>query len=311
MTDTVEVVAGVIERSDGSFLLASRPDGKSFAGYWEFPGGKIESGELPYEALARELHEELGISVLLAYPWIHRYFRYPHANVAIHFYRVRSWQGTPSSLEGQVLSWCSHGEPLPGQILPANSQVLAALSLPQYYALTHFNDPADPLSMESFISGLEHGIRLVLIREPWVDESERIRLARALKPIAEEKSVRLLFHGTEALARASEVGGIHLNSHELMKLEERPDFPLCAASVHNPEEMKKAADLELDFVMLSPVAKTKSHPEKGPLGWTSFSQIISDCPLPVFALGGLSKLDLDSAMEAGAHGVAMQRAIWF
>ncbi|MBA2484433.1 MAG: NUDIX domain-containing protein, partial [Nitrosomonas sp.] len=78
-------------RPDGSFLLARRPEGKPYPGYWEFPGGKIETGESPLAALERELQEELGIHITLAYPWITRVFTYTHATVRLHFFRVTTW----------------------------------------------------------------------------------------------------------------------------------------------------------------------------------------------------------------------------
>jgi 8-oxo-dGTP diphosphatase len=84
----IEVVAAVLEQPDGTFLLAQRPTGKVYAGYWEFPGGKVEPGEAPAAALARELHEELGIEVRSAYPWLVRIYTYPHGTVRIRFYRV-------------------------------------------------------------------------------------------------------------------------------------------------------------------------------------------------------------------------------
>src|SRR4030065_852553 len=87
-TKIVEVAAAVLQRPDGSFLLAQRPPDKIWAGYWEFPGGKIEPGETPYHALVRELREELGITVTTAYPWLTRVFTYPPATVRLNFFRV-------------------------------------------------------------------------------------------------------------------------------------------------------------------------------------------------------------------------------
>src|SRR3954468_10434593 len=91
----VEVAAAVLQRADGSFLLAQRPPGKVYAGYWEFPGGKVEPGERVDEALARELHEELGIRIAGSYPWLTRVFTYPHATVRLNFRRVTRWQNEP------------------------------------------------------------------------------------------------------------------------------------------------------------------------------------------------------------------------
>ena len=89
----VEVAAAVLQRPDGSFLLAQRPPDKIWSGYWEFPGGKIEPGETPYHALVRELREELGIEVETAYPWVTRIFAYPHATVRLNFFHVTKWSG--------------------------------------------------------------------------------------------------------------------------------------------------------------------------------------------------------------------------
>ena len=90
---------------DGSFLMARRPPGKLYAGYWEFPGGKIEPGEAPAAAIARELHEELGIDIGTACPWITRVFEYPHGTVHLRFFRVFEWQGEPHPREGQDIGW--------------------------------------------------------------------------------------------------------------------------------------------------------------------------------------------------------------
>jgi 8-oxo-dGTP diphosphatase len=91
----LDVAAAVIQRPDGAFLLARRPAGKVYAGYWEFPGGKIEAGEPAAEALARELREELGIEPRTAYPWLTREYVYPHAAVRLHFFRVTACHGDP------------------------------------------------------------------------------------------------------------------------------------------------------------------------------------------------------------------------
>ena len=96
-------------RADGSeFLLAQRPEGKVYAGYWEFPGGKVEPGETVREALVRELQEELGISVTACSPWLTRVFTYPHATVRLNFWRVTAWDGEigiTAPLEHSAVDW--------------------------------------------------------------------------------------------------------------------------------------------------------------------------------------------------------------
>ena len=136
MAALVEVAAAVIERPDGSFLLAQRPAGKVYAGWWEFPGGKCEAGEPAERALARELREELGIEVRRAYPWVTRVHVYEHATVMLHFFRVVEWTGEPASREGQAFAWQRLDAPIAEPMLPANGPVLAALALPLEYAIT-------------------------------------------------------------------------------------------------------------------------------------------------------------------------------
>ena len=101
----IEVVAAVLERADGSFLLARRPPGKVYAGWWEFPGGKLEAGESVETALRRELHEELGITVGAVEPWNVTLMDYAHARVRLHFCKVRDWRGEFEMKEGQAMAW--------------------------------------------------------------------------------------------------------------------------------------------------------------------------------------------------------------
>src|SRR5215510_11486634 len=129
-SDVIEVAAAVIQRPDGAFLLARRPPGKVYAGYWEFPGGKAEPGEPAARALSRELHEELGIDVETAYPWITRVFTYPHGTVRLWFFRVVSWKGEPHPREEQAIAWQKPGAATVAPMLPANAPVLASLMLP-------------------------------------------------------------------------------------------------------------------------------------------------------------------------------------
>ncbi|TWG78787.1 8-oxo-dGTPase [Cupriavidus gilardii J11] len=100
-----EVAVGVLVRGDGRFLLAQRPSGKPYEGYWEFPGGKLEPGESVEAALARELHEELGLDITASARWHVLEHDYPHAYVRLHFCKVTGWNGEPVGREGQAFCW--------------------------------------------------------------------------------------------------------------------------------------------------------------------------------------------------------------
>lgn len=126
----VDVAVGVLLRPDGQFLLTSRPHGKVYAGYWEFPGGKLEAGEDVLQALARELLEELGIDLQYGTVWRHEIVDYPHALVRLNFCKVTRWQGELQMREGQSFSW----QQLPvkvGPVLPGTVPVLQWLALEQ------------------------------------------------------------------------------------------------------------------------------------------------------------------------------------
>ena len=135
-SNRIEVAAAVILRADGRFLLAQRPAGKAYAGYWEFPGGKIERGESADDALRRELHEELGVDAITVFPWVTREFDYSHALVRLRFFRVVSWRGEPHGREAQQLAWQSTRDLVVAPLLPANGPILRALDLPPVYGIT-------------------------------------------------------------------------------------------------------------------------------------------------------------------------------
>jgi 8-oxo-dGTP diphosphatase len=110
----VDVAVGVLIDAEGRFLLTSRPAGKVYAGYWEFPGGKLEAGETVEQALRRELHEELGITIGAALPWRVEMMDYPHALVRLHFCKVHAWSGQLQMREQQAMAW----QTLPVQVAP-------------------------------------------------------------------------------------------------------------------------------------------------------------------------------------------------
>lgn len=308
-TGIVEVAAAVIERPDGAFLMASRPEGKAYAGWWEFPGGKVEPGETARHALDRELREELGIRVTEAWPWLTRSFVYPHAHVMLRFFRVTGWEGEPHPHEGQVLAWTRAHEPEVAPILPANGPILKGLRLPLEYAISAASDLGEEAFLQRLDQRLAQGLGFVQLREKQLAPPALECLARVVAAKCQAHGALLAVNSDIPLARRLGVGA-HLPSALLMGLANRPDLEWVGASCHTPEELARAAELELDWVVLAPVQTTSSHPEAAPLGWPRFTELIRDYPLPVYALGGLSGADLPKARNAGAHGVALRSAAW-
>ena len=304
----VEVAVAVIERADGAFLLAQRPVGKVYAGWWEFPGGKVDEGEGAEAALARELHEELGMDVRRAFPWITRVFVYPHATVRLNFFRVVEWSGEPHPKEEQAIRWQRFDASMAEPMLPANAPVLRSLALPLEYAVTS----AETLGAEQMLAHLERrlasGLRLVQVRDKML--ADRARFVQSAVALAHRHGAKVLLNGDEQAARDAGADGVHWSAARLAEAKERPQGLLCAASCHTAAELRQATELECDFAVLGPVRATSTHAGAATLKWDGFARIARGAPLPVFAIGGLQACDLDEARTNGAHGLAMIRGSW-
>ena len=293
----IDVAAAVILRPDGSFLMARRPPGKLYAGYWEFPGGKIEPGEAPAAAIARELHEELGIDIGAPCPWITRVFEYPHGTVHLRFFRIFEWQGEPHPREGQDIGWQRLDALVSGPMLPANAPVLASLALPWEYAVTDASRLGVPAMLAHLERRLKAGLKLIQVREPELPEAEWF--AGQVIEIAHR-------HGAKVLTKTPQRGadGIHFTAAQLMALEARPKQGLAAASCHTRQEFERAVGLGMDFAVLGSVK------DKAAIGWERFAALVQNPGIPVYAIGGLSPGDLAEARRHGAHGLAMIRGSW-
>ncbi len=310
MIPPLEVVAGILIRPDGKVFLASRPEGRAYAGYWEFPGGKVEAGETLRAALARELHEELGIVVTDMRRWITRVFVYPHATVRLNFFRVYAWQGEPHPHEGQTFSWQAPDAVEVAPLLPANFAVLRALTLPSVYAISH----ANALGVDNFLArmdtALQQGLRMIQVRDKEMEASSRLQLACEIVQRARHYHARVLVNGNVDLARAAGADGVHLDATQLARLSQRPDVDWVGASCHSEAELARAAEIGADFALLSPVLPTLTHPGAATLGWETFSRWAAASPIPVYGLGGLTARDVGLATGHGAQGVALLRAAW-
>lgn len=305
----IDVAAAAILSSAGECLLARRPPGVPYAGFWEFPGGKLEPDEDARACLARELREELGIEIEAAYPWLVRRFAYPEKTVVLNFFRVFAWRGTPQPHEGQTLAWQRPDAVTVTPLLPANAPILRALALPPVYAIT----PSAIDDRERFLKRCDdafaRGVRLLQWRVQAGGASSESLAAEVVRR-AHAARAHVLINSDVALAQRIGADGVQLPARMLAALRARPSLPLCAASCHDAAELAQAQRLECDFALLSPVLPTPTHPETAGMGWAAFAALAHSSPLPIYALGGMRADMLATAMQHGAHGIASRSGIW-
>lgn len=307
---TIQVACAVVQRPSGEVLLAQRPAGKIAAGWWEFPGGKIEPGEPPREALDRELEEELGIRSLRARPLIR--FRHAYSNriVLLDTWLVTEYEGEPHGREAQSFVWTRpealHHWP---QALPTVAPSVRALLLPAHYVFT----PPDA-SVERLLRGLAAlpGAALLRLRLPAFDDARYDDCARTLLPAVRAAGLRLVLDRAPARARELGADGWHASAAVLRRLGGRAADgpPLQLASCHSAEELRGAGAAGFDAAVLGAVNATPTHPGEPAIGWTRFADAAQYAGLPVYAIGGVGPSDLDRAFAAYGQGVAGISAYW-
>ena len=304
------VAAAVMFREDGTYLLGQRATDTFYPGYWEFPGGKVEAGEAPRDALIRELREELGIEVTQAYPWIVREHHYEHAHVKLHFFRVTEWRGELHDHVHAALAWQVPGANTVAPMLPANGPLLKAVALPDFYALTHAAEMGSDAQLKALELALKDGLRLLQIREPSLPEPQRTAFASEAVRLAQSYGARVLINADTEMALELGADGLHLPTRQLMTTSERPGFKLVGASCHTCAELEHAIALGLDFAVVGSINPTPTHALQQGIGWQTFQSLIVESPIPVFAIGGLRRQDKLAAWTHGAHGIAAIRAAW-
>lgn len=300
----IHVMAGVIENAAGEILIARRADKAHQGGLWEFPGGKREPGETPVAALRRELEEELGIAVQVCRPQIQIHHDYGDKQILLDVWRVTGFAGEAHGREGQPVRWVKP-EDLPSFEFPAaNRPIVSAARLPERYWITP--EPVNTSAwLEQLTRVLDSGVRLVQLRAKTLNEAALCALAEPFAALCRAYGARWLLNGEPKLAQALGADGVQLSAARLMDLTSRPaGLMWLAASCHNAAQLAQAEAIGCDFACLSPVLATTSHPEAEPLGWANFAELIQPVALPVYALGGLSAVELEQAWSSGAQGIA-------
>lgn len=332
----VQVVAAVIRRPDGRVLLAQRPQHKHQGGLWEFPGGKVETGETEVAALQRELQEELGLWPEVLAPLIRIRHDYPDKSVELSVWQVTQWRGesyadalevTRSGREGQPVLWVAPQDFQARQFPAANAPILAAARLPAIWRITPALDMITDVQAWArqrlpIGSGAPADVREGwLLRLPGWTTDRYVQAAEALiELLAREQEasssspIALCLHGDpEVLQRVPSADGFHFNRQQVRQLQTAGQVAaslrsrtgqLFSAAAHDDIELASALAVGVDSAWLSPVLATASHPDATPLGWSSWSMMLAKVPMPVYALGGVSPAEVSDARRWGGQGVA-------
>lgn len=298
----LHVAVGVIRDDRDKVLITRRHRHVHQGGLWEFPGGKLEPGEGVFQALARELREEIGIQVLSASPLIKIRHDYGDRLVLLDVWNVTAYSGSVAPLEGQDMLWLAPERLAELPFPAANLPIIKAVQLPEYYAILEGTSVDEVMRNCGLI--LRGDIRLLQLRVKSLPTHDVPRVVGPVFEACRERGVPLLIN-SDLPVDSGHADGIHLSARALLTCARKPaGSGWVAASCHNLAELRHAESLGVDFAVLAPVQETASHPGQLPLGWRGFSSLVERVNLPIYALGGLCKNNLEIAREAGAQGIA-------
>ena len=314
---SVHVAVGVVRDNRQRILVAQRQTGQHLAGLWEFPGGKVESGEEVIHALARELKEEVGITIVESEPLIEIQHEYPEKTVLLDVYCIENFIGEAVGREGQTIQWVQQRDLRTINFPDVNRVIINALDLPDAMAITGSFDNATQFK-SSFENLIRNGVKLIQLRPTDMQQEIPLELIRYACEESATAGVLLqinsrLFSSIQHIEPTYTHVGLHLRSSDLrqaQKMQEEFNFKYVSAACHSIDEVEFANNLELDFILLSPVKETQTHLDVEPLGWLSFSKLCKKAKMPVYALGGLNSTDIQLACENGGQGIASISAFW-
>ncbi|MFZ2404121.1 MAG: Nudix family hydrolase [Methylobacter sp.] len=314
----LQVAVGVVKNPEGKILISLRHADLHQGGLWEFPGGKIEASETAEQALARELKEELNITVTAATPLITVKHQYPDRLVQLNVFLVEQFSGEAKSLEGQPFKWVSPAELEHYAFPAANRPIITATRLPHHYAI--LDDADEALLLTNLQKLLKRGVKLIQARLKNLPPAAVAKFVEQAYPLCKQQQAVLLMNS--AVECSVGVDGIHLTSLDLMALRHSSGQALrlgsgqalttrprwLAASCHNLEQLQHAQNIGVDFAVLAPVLATQTHPGAVSLGWAQFADLVAKVNLPVYALGGMTESSLTTARQSGGQGIAAIRA---
>jgi 8-oxo-dGTP diphosphatase len=299
----VNVAAGVLTRADGKVLLAERPANKTSGGHWEFPGGKFDAGEDERQALAREVAEEVGVVIGAAVRWLTYDHEYADKVVRLHIHKVSDWHGSPRGQEGQRITWQHPAELSVSPLMEAYRRALEALRLPTVIAIARAECCGRSELLDRMERALRGGARTVVLRERHMLPAQFAQVARRGAELARRYGAKVLVEGGKVHSAHCNADGVHVCSGRLLTMAKPPAGAVWSASCRTADHLARAAARGAAFALVTPQAG-------GGNDWDAFGRLIQHSAVPVFASGGVTPADMENALGAGAHGLALPLSAW-
>ncbi len=294
---TIKAVVGILRKKD-----------QFMDGFWGLHVGKIEAGESKEQAIIRELKKELGIQISQLSLHQTMMHQYEDRTVQLSIYNINEYRNTPLGIEGQAISWVGINELNDYKLLPTVKTFIDSITLPDKYWITPSTDHQSDRWTEKFNKKLTQDITLIQLRSKTkLDNDFILQLYNKCK----QNNIKLLLNTVNKTFNKPYCDGWHITTAEMLKLSKRPcsDNKLLGASTHNLAEALKAQAMGANFVVISPVQVTKTHPDTLPLGWDKAKEVVDKLNIPVYFLGGMALKDLEKTVKLGAQGIAGVSAV--
>lgn len=299
-TDNIlEVVIAVIINAKSQVLIAKRKQDQFMSDYWEFPGGKIEKGETRAKSLARELKEELNITIadaVLIHTMTHQYTQH---KVRLWVYKINSFAGNIAGFEGQQILWTSFKDLNKLNLLPTMRAIVNRMIMPTKYWIT------PELSQLNLLSELKNRIKKISMVQLRTKDCADKKFFNDFYQICKKHNITFILNNKDKNFEEN-CDGWHLSSKELFCFDKRPcaKDKILGVSAHCIEDIEYAYAIDADYISISPVAKTQSHPNTKAIGWHIAKKFVEKSNLPVYLLGGMADKDINRAIDIGAQGIA-------
>ena len=301
--ETIKAVVGVLYNDKQQILIAKRQAHQFMGGFWELPGGKIETGESDEAAIIRELHEELGVVVTDLSIHQTMIYQYPDRVVELSIYNINRYQGSPKGIESQTIAWVDIKNLSQYKLLPTMKAFISSITLPDRYWITPSSNHQSKAWTRKFDEKLKQGVQLIQLRSKVDINSNFIA---ELYNKCKQNSTKLLLNIPNKTFNEPYCDGWHLTTNEMLEIKDRPcaDNQLLGVSTHDLTEALQAQEMGADFVVISPVQATQTHPDTVPIGWEVSGEVVKKLNIPVYFLGGMSLNDLNKTLKLGAQGIA-------